>query len=155
MIITWILLLLLVVHLCLHLAIALQLLCNLRHVKVLQKLASTPFPGAPPPVSVIIPARNEEAEIGVLLKNLAAQDYPALEVIVVDDESTDRTAEIVRQFARTHEDLNLVLLEGRPPEPGWVGKCHAMQQGLEQAGGGWLLFLDTDMRLSPRPSAGR
>lgn len=95
-----------------------------------------------PLLSIIIPARNEEAVIQRCLEGVLAQDYPNYEVIVVDDNSSDATGAIVERFAQQH--ANLQLVHGSPLPEGWVGKCHACQQGAQAAKGEWLLFLDAD-----------
>jgi len=100
-----------------------------------------------PLVSVIIPARDEEERVGDCLKALLAQDYPRFEVLLVDDRSSDRTAEIVERLAGEHPKLRLI--RGKPLPSGWAGKCHAIWQGVEGARGEWLLMLDTDTYLKP------
>ena len=100
-----------------------------------------------PRLSVIIPARNEEKNIGPLLESVFLQEYPDLEVIVLNDHSTDRTAEIVAGFQAGRPGLRIV--EGSPLPPGWAGKIHACRQAAALATGEWLLFLDADMRLEP------
>jgi glycosyltransferase involved in cell wall biosynthesis len=91
-----------------------------------------------PQVSVIIPARNEEACVGDCLQSLVAQSGVAFEIIVVDDHSTDRTREIARSFPGVR-----VTQAGPLPE-GWTGKTHAVTTGARQARGEWLLFTDAD-----------
>jgi glycosyltransferase involved in cell wall biosynthesis len=92
-------------------------------------------------VSVIVPARNEEAVIAACVESLVAQ-REIIEVIVVNDQSSDRTAEIVRQLAARHAKLRLLETDG-PPQ-GWVGKNHAVAIGAREAKGEWLLFTDAD-----------
>jgi len=89
-------------------------------------------------VSVIIPARNEEACLGDCLQSLVAQSGIAFEIIVVDDHSTDRTREIASSF------LDLILLEAGPLPAGWTGKNNAVTTGARHARGQWLLFTDAD-----------
>ena len=96
-----------------------------------------------PALSVLIPARNEEANLARLLPSLCAQRYPAFEVIVYDDASEDRTWEVVQSFA----DLRLKPLRGEGPPPGWVGKVHALYQATRAATGDLYLFLDADAHL--------
>lgn len=92
-------------------------------------------------VSAIIPARNEEATIAQAVESLAVQSEIG-EVIVVNDESTDRTAEILRALAARIPKLK-VLASGKLPA-GWVGKNHAAAVGAAAACGDWLLFTDAD-----------
>ena len=90
-----------------------------------------------PLVSIIVPARNEEAALPRLLDSLRELDYPNLEVIVVDDCSTDRTAELARA-------AGVDVVKGEPRPAGWNGKPWACAQGAAQARGEWLLFTDAD-----------
>ncbi len=98
--------------------------------------AATPF------VSVLIPARDEAQNIGACVRSLLAQEYPAYEVIVLDDGSTDSTSEIVRVLIA--DDERLRLLDGTPLPSGWLGKAHACQQLADAARGEVLLFTDAD-----------
>src|ERR1700719_941254 len=91
-----------------------------------------------PVVSVIVPARNEEASLGDCLHSLVAQSGVAFEIIVVDDHSTDRTREIAKSFPGVR-----VLGAGPLPE-GWTGKNNAVTAGAREARGQWLLFTDAD-----------
>lgn len=93
-------------------------------------------------VSVIIPARNEEARLPPLLASLARQDYPNYEVIVIDDNSTDRTAALARDAGA--KTLTLTELKH-----GWLGKPRACWVGAQQSTGDLLVFLDADTELEP------
>ncbi len=101
-----------------------------------------------PPVSVIIPARNEEANLPPLLASLAAARYPDFEIIVVDDESQDRTRELV-QGAVTGNARGIRLVQGERPPDGWFGKPWACHQGARVAQGDVLLFTDADTVHAP------
>jgi chlorobactene glucosyltransferase len=101
-----------------------------------------------PFVSVIIPARDEEANIETCVRSLCASDYPAFEVIVVDDESQDRTPEIVRNLP-PGRSARLQLLQGDPPPHSWFGKPWACHQGARVATGEVLLFTDADTSHGP------
>lgn len=92
-------------------------------------------------ISAVIPARNEEASIARAVESVAAQPEIG-EVIVVDDQSTDRTAEILRELARQIPKLK-VLQAGELPR-GWTGKNYAASIGASTAQGEWLLFTDAD-----------
>jgi chlorobactene glucosyltransferase len=97
-----------------------------------------------PRVSVIIAARNEEDDLPATLDCLLAQDYPNLEVLVVEDGSTDRTAQVIDARAPAVRRVN------PPPLPeGWVGKSWACWNGAKAATGEWLLFMDADVRTNP------
>jgi hypothetical protein len=91
-------------------------------------------------VSVIVPARNEEACLSACLQSLLAQNGVAFEVIVVDDHSTDRTCEIAHSFA----SAQLRVIEAGPLPVGWTGKNNAVTAGSRAARGEWLLFTDAD-----------
>jgi chlorobactene glucosyltransferase len=95
-----------------------------------------------PPVSVLVPARDEAANIRACVESLLAQDYPAFEVLVLDDASSDGTGEIVRGLAAG--DARLRLLSGRPLPAGWLGKHWACHQLAEAAAGALWLFTDAD-----------
>ena len=93
-----------------------------------------------PSVSIIVPARNEAANLQVLLPSLMGLDYPGLmEVIVVDDDSEDDTAVVAQKHGANVLSLNCL------PD-GWLGKPHACHRGTAVAGGEWLLFTDADTR---------
>lgn len=91
-----------------------------------------------PLVSIIVPARNEEASLGDCLESLLAQTGASFEVIVVDDASTDDTPQIAASFPAVR-----VVDAGPLPEK-WTGKNHAMAAGARQSKGKWLLFTDAD-----------
>lgn len=97
-------------------------------------------------VSVLVPARNEEATIEACVRAALAQEPPVHEVIVADDHSTDRTGEILTALAAEAPRLKVI----HPPElpPGWVGKPHACHHLSEAATGDVLVFVDADTRLT-------
>lgn len=99
------------------------------------------------PVSVIIPARNESDTIETVLRSVLASTYRPLEVLVVDDRSTDDTAAIVERLSK--EDPRVRLVSGEPLPPGWYGKPWACFQGYRVAKGDLLLFTDADTRHQP------
>lgn len=103
--------------------------------------------GCPGRVSLLVPARNEEANIGPCLESAIAQTHGNLEIIVLDDESSDRTAELVAAFAA--RDSRVRLIRGRSLPPGWIGKCWATHQLAEAATGELLLFTDADTQHNP------
>jgi chlorobactene glucosyltransferase len=104
-----------------------------------------------PHVAIIVPVRNESANVRAGLQSLLAQCYPAgrFRVLVVDDESTDDTARIVAAMAE--QDARLSLLRSPPLPPGWVGKSHACWIGAAAvpAQTRWLCFVDADVRAAP------
>jgi glycosyltransferase involved in cell wall biosynthesis len=91
-----------------------------------------------PEVSIIVPARNEEASLGDCLESLTAQSGLTFEIIVVDDASTDRTREIAQSFAGVR------VISAGPLPAGWTGKNSAVVAGTREAGGRWFLFTDAD-----------
>ncbi len=96
-------------------------------------------------VSVLIPVRNEENNIGNILQDLLIQDYKNIEIIVFDDQSDDRSVEVVRGLAATDDRIKLISSEGLPD--GWLGKNHACHSLSKYAKGSYLLFLDADVRI--------
>ena len=98
-----------------------------------------------PPVSVIIPARNEAGTIEAALRSVAGQDYPRFEVIVLDDRSDDATGAIIDRMASELPGLRAVHVRDVPP--GWLGKNHALWVGAGQAKGELLLFTDADVMM--------
>jgi glycosyltransferase involved in cell wall biosynthesis len=95
-------------------------------------------------ISVIIPARNEEINVGKLLKALIKQSIEPHEIIVVNDNSTDGTASIVEQFSKKNQKIKLINLLEDPPE-GWTGKSWALWNGVQNSSGNLLVFLDADV----------
>jgi chlorobactene glucosyltransferase len=100
------------------------------------------------PLSVVIPARNEERGIADTLRAFLTQDYPELEIVVVDDRSTDGTAAAVRDAAAG--DARVRLIAGAETPDGWLGKPWALEQGSREARGSLLLFVDADILYQPR-----
>jgi len=98
-------------------------------------------------ISVLIPARNEEGNISESLTNLLTQDYTNLEILVLDDESSDNTGSHVTEFS--HKDPRVKLISGQPLPPEWLGKNWACHQLSLAASGNLLIFLDADVKLIP------
>ena len=99
-----------------------------------------------PLVSVLIPARNEERNLPLLLNDLTDCNYPNLEVIVCDDDSSDQTPVVLEEFAK--ECSNLTIIKNDQLPSGWVGKNHACYLLSKKATGSYFLFIDADVRLS-------
>ena len=112
--------------------------------------SSTPQISVTPSISAIVPARNEEEVIAACIESLAAQPEIG-EILVVNDQSTDKTAEIVRGL--TAKVPGLRLLETREVPSGWVGKNNAVFLGAKEAKSPWLLFTDADAELLPGAAA--
>lgn len=103
------------------------------------------YGGAPPPlVTAVIPAKDEERFLAECVESVRAQSYPRLEILIVDDRSTDRTAEIARRIAA--EDSRVELLSITHLPEGWTGKNHALVQAAAHTRGDWIWFLDADTR---------
>jgi glycosyltransferase involved in cell wall biosynthesis len=108
-----------------------------------------------PSVTIVVPARNEEASIRQALSQLLALDYDNYEVIAVDDRSTDRTGEIMDDLAKWGDGhpqpsnvvLRVVHIKELPP--GWMGKAHAMWSAAKQSTADWILFTDADVMFRP------
>ncbi len=117
-----------------------------RNSRSLDDVSARPADPAPL-VSVIIPARNERRNIERCVRSVLSSAYPALEVIVVDDHSTDGTGDAARNIARTDSRLRVVLAPDLPD--GWFGKQWACASGALHAGGSLLLFTDADTQHTP------
>ena len=100
-----------------------------------------------PKISVLIPARNEEKRIRPTMEAILRQDYGTYEVIVIDDNSTDATWDVIQEFVRIDGRLKAIKGAGLPE--GWNGKPYAMCQLAEQADGELLVFLDADILPQP------
>lgn len=122
-------------------------LVALSNLWFLKRLGSYPPSTQWPGVSVLVPARNEEANIGPCVESLLAQQYPNFEVLVLDDNSTDDTWQILTQLAAEHEQLKII--KGRPLPIDWLGKHWACHQLAQAAMGELLLFTDADTRHQP------
>jgi chlorobactene glucosyltransferase len=110
-------------------------------------LPTNAVPEDAPLISVIVPARNEAANIERCVRSILAQRYTNLEIIAIDDASTDATPQILARLAA--EDTRLRVVSGGTLPPGWTGKNHAIYQGVQHARGAWLLFVDADVTLQP------
>ncbi len=110
-------------------------------------VARGPKPAAAPLVSVLVPARNEERNIQTCLASLCTQDYPNLEIIVLDDHSRDKTLEMVEAYASM--DARVRLIQGESLPHGWTGKNWACHQLSRVAQGDILLFTDADNFYAP------
>lgn len=117
-----------------------NLILNLRSLKTPHSDSKIPEPA--PLVSILIPARDEEANIEACLESLRKQDYPNFEILVLDDNSSDNTANIVERIAA--KDSRVQQIRGAPLPEGWAGKPFACYQLAKEARGSWLLFTDAD-----------
>lgn len=114
----------------------------------LRRLADLPpRAGAAPRVSLVVAARDEARHIESAVRSMLGQRYPDLELVVVDDRSSDGTGPILDRLAREDGRLTVVHVDRLPA--GWLGKNHALARGAERATGAWLLFTDADVHLHP------
>jgi chlorobactene glucosyltransferase len=111
-------------------------------------------PDSPTPfLSVIVPARNEERNIGRCVEALPNQNYPGYEVLVLDDRSNDSTAQILQRCLVKDDKNRLHIIPGVELPQGWAGKPHALYQAARQAQGEWLCFVDADTFVMPEALA--
>lgn len=103
--------------------------------------------GECPTLSIVVPACNEADTVEPAMRSLLRLDYPRLEILAVEDRSTDGTAAILERLAA--EDPRLRLLRVTALPEGWLGKNHALHRGSELASGEWLLFTDADVHFEP------
>lgn len=106
-----------------------------------------PDPAQWPSLSVIVPACDEFSTLEAASASLRAQDYPDLQILLVDDRSRDGTSELVDQIAASDPRVTPLHIKELPP--GWLGKVHALHIASLQARGEWLLFTDADVHFSP------
>lgn len=123
-----------------HLSFWIVLVSNLAYLQRSRPSAPSTYPS----VSICIPARNEADNLRRLLPSLANQEYPDLEIIVLDDGSEDDTWTVLENA----ETDRLTALRGDGPPTGWVGKVHALYQCTRSATGTLYLFLDADAVLT-------
>lgn len=125
-----------------------QLVCTLRLIASVRTVAKLPYKDLKkwPRVSVIIPARNEADTIKAAMRSRLESDYPNLEIILIDDRSTDNTPEIIEEIAQTDSRVKAIHIKELPKA--WIGKLYAMHTGVEVASGAWLLFSDADVHIA-------
>ncbi len=117
------------------------------------KLKLTPIPAVPtgetpwPTVAIVVPARNEATTIEAGLNSLLRLDYPSLQILVVNDRSTDATGEILVRLAARDPRVTPLTVTELPP--GWLGKNHAIHLAVARSQSDLLLFTDADVILSP------
>ena len=116
-----------------------------RRWQVLPPKEDTPQSGSW--LSICIPARNEAENIAQCVKSALAVKWPKLEVIVVDDRSTDETGKIALEAAAG--DSRLRIVQGSEPQRGWAGKPWACYRAASESRGAWLLFIDADVQIHP------
>lgn len=97
---------------------------------------------SPPLVSILIPARNEAENIKRCVRSLLKQDYTNIEILVLDDNSSDNTGQVVKEIEK--KDSRVKLINGKPLKSGWLGKSYACYQLSKYAKGKYLIFTDAD-----------
>ncbi len=130
-----------------HVSFAMIVVWGTTRLARLRYLPDTAPDNTWPSLSIVIPARNEERDIQAALTSVLQLDYPDYEVIAVNDRSTDRTGDILEEFAQGQPRLKVVHVQDLPPA--WLGKNHALQCGADQARGELLLFTDADVVFEP------
>ncbi len=138
--------LLALITLALWLIIGLDLVLGNRSIRSLHQV-TTEDVTAWPRVTVIVAARNEARHIAEGVRSLLALDYPAFEIVAVNDRSEDATGAILDAMAQADPRLSVIHLHQLPP--GWLGKNHALHLGAERAHGQLLLFTDADIVMAP------
>ncbi|MBI3121243.1 MAG: glycosyltransferase, partial [candidate division NC10 bacterium] len=121
---------------------------TLRGTRRLARLSIAPPAGVRSAVSVIVPARNEARVLPRSIASLVGQTFPDLEVIALNDRSTDDTGAVLDSLKQIHARLTVIHLDSLPE--GWVGKTHALYLGSRRAQGEWLLFTDADVIFHPQ-----
>lgn len=125
-------------------------LWSLRGLTVLRAEQQPPSVAPAPKVSIIVAARNEEETLPAALQSLLKLDYPDFEVVLVDDDSRDRTGLIADEWARNPEAAGrLKVIHNRELPPGWSGKVHALNLAAQAATGEWILATDADLVFHP------
>ena len=127
-------------------SVAIEFTLGMRKVGVLRDTAPL-SDGTLPRVSIIAAALNEAETIEPALRSLLALDYPNLEIIAINDRSTDATPQILERLAGEFSNLRVLHVHELPP--GWLGKVNAMHQGAQLASGDYLLFTDADVIFEP------
>src|ERR1700694_526309 len=97
----------------------------------------------PPRVSIVFSALNEAGTIEPALRSALSLDYPNLEIVAINDRSTDATGDILDRLSSEHSSMRVLHMRDLPP--GWLGKNHALHRGAELASGAYLLFTDADV----------
>jgi GT2 family glycosyltransferase len=121
---------------------------NLPSMANLTEMSWDVLPEGLPTLTVVVPARDEAANIGATLDTLVQSDYAGVRVVAVDDRSSDETGSIMEEYAARFPDRVTVVHVMELP-PGWLGKTHAMAQGLAVSESEYVLFTDGDVLFSP------
>jgi chlorobactene glucosyltransferase len=131
-----------IIHIVILVVTSYFLLNTIINILYLKYQSKKPSVKKGPKISVMVPARNEEENIRACLEYLLDQDYENYEILVMNDNSTDSTGEILEEMAR--ESPRLIIYNGAPLKKGWFGKPYALQQLSQYATGDYYLFSDAD-----------
>jgi cellulose synthase/poly-beta-1,6-N-acetylglucosamine synthase-like glycosyltransferase len=120
--------------------------------RLVKRLAAVTSPSValgphPPRLSLVVPACNEAPKLEAAVRSMLHQDYPNLELILINDRSTDETGAIIDRLAQEFPQIRPVHITALPP--GWLGKNHALWVGAQVAQGDYLLFTDADIQYDP------
>lgn len=126
--------------------IYLSLIYTFRRIPYFEQFEAE-FPSIWPKLSVIVPACNEAEYIEGAARSLIEQDYPNLEIILVNDRSSDETGQIIDRLAREYNNVKAIQIKKLPVD--WLGKVHALSEGKKHASGDWMLLTDADVGFSP------
>lgn len=124
-------------------------------ISVMQSMAWVPklsqiscdAPATWPKVSVIVPACNEENTLRDALQTILKEDYPNLEITLINDRSTDRTGEVIEEMAALDSRIRVLHIQELPAN--WLGKVHALHRGVSETKGDWILITDADVHYKP------
>lgn len=115
--------------------------------KQIKQVSRQPIMDNPPPLAIIIPVRNEEEDLEKALQSVCHINYSNHRIIVVNDRSTDHTAEILQDFSLSYPQLQVTTITTLPD--GWLGKNNALYQGYLSSAEEWMLFADADIVFHP------
>jgi cellulose synthase/poly-beta-1,6-N-acetylglucosamine synthase-like glycosyltransferase len=127
---------------CLAWCVSFLVVLLFRRIRIFEK-ADPPLPRELPRLSVVIATCNDADTIEKAVNTLLQQDYPDLEVVVVNDRSTDGTGRIIERIARENSRVRMVHIQDLPS--GWLGKVHALRVGTQKTSGEWILYTDADV----------
>lgn len=113
----------------------------------IQKLIEQSLTTLHPKISIVVSAKDEEKKIASALEHFLALTYPHMEIIFLNDRSSDKTGSILDDFARKHPRLKVMHITSLPE--GWMGKNHALFKGVQAASGQYILFSDADVLIAP------
>jgi chlorobactene glucosyltransferase len=118
-----------------------------RRMRLLVK--ARPVPDPLPPVTILVPAKDEEGRIRNCIQSVLNQDYANFDVVAIDDRSIDQTGRIMDEMAAVNPNLSVIHIQEGSLGPGWTGKNNALFTAARPARGDWLLLVDSDVILEP------